>query len=238
MNPTTRLLHRTVRGQVPMVTLSILAAAVAIGLAPSAAEWLQYQRDAVESGQVWRIVTCHLTHWSLDHFLWDAAALVVLGFFCERERRSRTLACIAVSAVLIPLAVWAVLPDMPTYRGLSGIDSALFVLLAVLLIRDSLRGRDWHRILIYSLVVAGFLGKIGFELVTGTTLFVDSRGSEMVPVALAHIVGAAVGVACGVAQTSDPNENASPVEPVAEPPLDRQDDQCSREGKLHPAQPC
>jgi rhomboid family GlyGly-CTERM serine protease len=180
------------------MTLAIFAAAVAIGLAPSAAEWLQYDRDAVESGQVWRIVTCHLTHWSLDHFLWDAAALVALGSCCERESRSRTLACIAASAVLIPLVVWAVLPDMPTYRGLSGIDSALFVLLAVLLIRDSLTERDWHRILVYSLVVAGFLGKIGFELVTSTTLFVDSRGSEMVPVALAHIVGAAVGVACGV----------------------------------------
>jgi hypothetical protein len=42
-----------------------------------------------------------------------------------------------------------------------------------------------------ALVVAGFTGKIAFELVTGAALFVDS--SSFVPVPLAHAVGGACG---------------------------------------------
>jgi hypothetical protein len=44
--------------------------------------------------------------------------------------------------------------------------------------------------------VAGFVGKVVFELATGATLFADS--SAFVPVPLAHVVGGACGwVAAG-----------------------------------------
>ena len=57
----------------PLVTLLLSAAVGAAWLLPSAATGLQYDRAALAAGQGWRIFTCHWTHFSLDHLLWDLA---------------------------------------------------------------------------------------------------------------------------------------------------------------------
>jgi len=189
---------KSAAGHLPGVSLALAAAACLIMAVPSLVDLLQYERSAVFAGQWWRVATCHLTHCSLDHLFWDVVALLVLGFVIERDNRRRMLACIGLSAVSIPLAVMFFMPELSTYRGLSGIDSALFMLLAVIMLGDSLRRRDWGWTAICTTVMAGFVGKTMFEFATGTTVFVDSAAAEMLPVPLAHVIGAGVGVLCGV----------------------------------------
>jgi hypothetical protein len=87
---------------------------------------------------------------------------------------------------------------MATYRGLSGIDSALFALLAVRVGRQSLSEKDWLKLSIAGIIAGGFAAKVGFEFVTGATLFVDSTAAGMTPVPLAHVVGGLVGIVCGL----------------------------------------
>jgi hypothetical protein len=48
--------------------------------------------------------------------------------------------------------------------------------------------------------LSGFALKIGFELVTGRTVFVTAMGANIVGVPLAHLVGAAVGAASSQAR--------------------------------------
>jgi rhomboid family GlyGly-CTERM serine protease len=182
----------------PGVTLVLVAAACLVMAFPWLADRLQYDRSAVVEGELWRIATCHLTHWSLDHLFWDVTALGFLGFVVEQDRRRRLLTCIGLSAVLIPLVVFACMPELSTYRGLSGIDSAVFMLLATALLGDSWDQRDWGWMLVCTAVMGGFVAKTGFEYVTGTTLFVDASAAEMLPVPLAHVIGAGVGLLCGV----------------------------------------
>jgi rhomboid family GlyGly-CTERM serine protease len=148
---------------------------------------LELDRAAVARGEVWRLLTCHWTHWTPDHLLWDSLAFLVLAFLCEaRVGRGRLLAAVAGSALAVSAAVWF-LPEIETYRGLSGIDSALFVLLAVSLMRERpLAG----------LALAAFLGKSAWEVATGSTLFVDA--ASFVPVPLAHLVGGAWGMIVGI----------------------------------------
>lgn len=150
---------------------------------------LELDRAAVARGEVSRLLTGHWTHWTLDHLLWDALAFVVLAVLCEtRVSRGRLLLAILGSAFAVSAAVWLALPEIDRYRGLSGIDSALFVLLAVSLIRERpLAG----------LALAGFLGKAAWEAATGATLFVAA--GPFVPVPLAHLVGGAWGGIVGVA---------------------------------------
>jgi hypothetical protein len=93
----------------------------------------------------------------------------------------------------ISIAVLFLLPEMGIYRGLSGLDSAFFSLLAVTILRQKLSERNWLWVGIVGLVFLGFLGKTAYELATGLTLFVDSHAAGMVPVPLAHVAGAAVG---------------------------------------------
>ena len=64
---------------------------------------------------------------------------MALGLVSERLDPRRTRACLAISALVIPLAMVVFTPELDTYRGLSGLTSALFGLLAVTLLRDQLR---------------------------------------------------------------------------------------------------
>jgi rhomboid family GlyGly-CTERM serine protease len=174
-----------------LAALLLSAPALAFVLAPEAADWFEYERTAIAAGESWRVITCHWTHWSLDHLGWDLAAFSVLVLIGWRANAKRLLLALALSAVLIPLAVWVVLPGMNGYRGLSGIDSALFTLVAVTVLQEEIMAGRRGMAIAIALVVTGFVGKIVFELITGAALFADSAG--FVPVPLAHVVGGACG---------------------------------------------
>jgi len=155
---------------------------------------LQYDRVAIAGGQWWRVFTCHFVHWSADHALWDFTAFVILLAMCLGRDVRRTILTIALSSLAIPVALLALLPSMQTYRGLSGIDSALFGLAWMLILRRLNHGRIgmW-------MLGAAFLAKLIFETITGSSIFVDSAAAQFVPVPLAHLVGFAIGLFCGIA---------------------------------------
>ena len=171
--------------RLPCASLLLGALAAVIYAFPALTEALQYDRSAVLRGELWRIVTCHWTHWSLDHLLWDLAVFVGLGAACELMNRPRYVASLAAATVLVPVAIATFLPNIEIYRGLSGLDSTLFALLVVLNLDK--------RLSLGVFFFVGFLVKTAYELATGGTVFVSSSpGIDSVP--LAHAVGAAVGI--------------------------------------------
>ncbi|MFQ5804118.1 MAG: rhombosortase [Candidatus Methylomirabilales bacterium] len=190
-------LHTAAR-RLPRASPLCAAAAVVVYALPSVTAKLQYDRLAIAAGEIWRMLSCHWTHASSDHLFWDVLTFLVLGTLCERMSRMRFCACVLASTVLIPVALWITIPHLETYRGLSGIDSALYVLLAVTLLKDEVHGRQWRWVMALSGVLLLFIGKVGYEVATGGTIFVDSRAAYMVPVPLAHCVGAAVGMIVGL----------------------------------------
>lgn len=194
---THRIADDTPAWRLPGISLILVAAAVAAMPFEAINSRLQYDRAAVGDGQIWRLLTCQLTHWSWDHLFWDAAALLLLGWVLERENRRSLLICLGLSVVLIPVVVHFALADLAAYRGLSGIDSAIFVLLAVTLFRKCRAERDRLRTWACAAMLVGFTAKIAFELVAGTALFVDAEASQMIPVPLAHVVGGILGAVCG-----------------------------------------
>jgi len=169
------------------ITLALTLSALLVQASPSLQSALQFDRHAITAGEVWRIVTGHFTHWSFKHFLWDLAVFVALGAACERLNRSKMIWTIASS---IPMISLFAAPQQGTYRGLSGIDSALFVLLAVMTHQNHPR--------VIFLLLAGFVLRSCYELATGHTIFVDNTASGFVPVPLAHIIGGACGMVVGL----------------------------------------
>ncbi len=166
---------------------------MAIILIPGAADLLQYDREAIAAGQVWRVVTGHLTHWDQNQLLWDLTMFVALGAIVEpRSRKRFTLLCL-VSAISISGGLWWRHPELATYRGLSGLDTALFVYMATELLLSAWRDRRLTPGLVSAALLIGFLAKLGYEIFTGQTLFVDSAASGFAVVTLAHSVGALVG---------------------------------------------
>ena len=183
---------------VPCASLLLSVPAVIIYVIPSLGESLQFERAAVDGGEWWRLVTCHWTHWSLDHLLWDTVVFAMLGAACERTSRARFFGCVAGSALFCSLAVWLFLPDLETYRGLSGIDSALFAFVGLSLLRQAITEGRWGGIVAAGTLLIAFVGKTTFEVIAGTTLFVDSAASATVSVPLAHVAGAAFGAALAI----------------------------------------
>jgi len=160
---------------------------------PEATGLLEYDRQAIATGEIWRLVTSHWTHWSADHLALDLAAFALLALLCWRFDPWRLATTLGLAAPLIPLVLWIAHPEMARYRGLSGIDSALFALLAVLLLRKVIHERRVVLGWVVGLAVVAFAAKIGIEAATGAAVFVSSEG--FVPMPLAHAVGAACGTA-------------------------------------------
>lgn len=176
----------------PRTTLLITLAALAAWLIPGASSFLQYDRAAITGGQLWRLVTGHLTHWSAEQLFWDAAVFAALGTICERRDRASFLRCLVLATAAITGVVWAARPDMNLYRGISGIDSALFALLGLCLFAERLRERRWAGAAALALLGLGFFAKVAYEQWSGATLFV-SHQTTMTPLAAAHLAGGAAG---------------------------------------------
>jgi rhomboid family GlyGly-CTERM serine protease len=195
----------------PLWTAGMALAAVLVYASGEAVqEVLQYDRGAMAGGALWRLLSQHWTHWSADHLIWDVVVFVALGAVCELRNRRRFLSGVGSAAVAISVGLMLLSPSLLTCRGLSGIDSALFALLAA----DWLRQGGGRRLLGIAAVVL-FLGKCTFEHVTGTALFVDAAATATVPVPLAHWIGFACGVACAWSRDASPSQATVAVEQLA-----------------------
>ena len=180
---------------IPLYSVSFALLAVIAYVIPGAVTQLGYDRSVPY--EIWRALTCHWAHWNFDHFIWSAGTFIVLAVMCEKEDRKQFLICLLLSALMIPAVLWFLMPGLNTYGGLSGIDSALFVLIAITLLREKAKAREWKWVACGSLLLIGFFTKIGFEFLTNETVFAKDVGA-MTPVPLAHIVGGAVGAAIGL----------------------------------------
>ena len=181
----------------PCASRFFAAAAVVVFQWPGHGAHHQYDRAAIAAGEVWRLVSGHWVHYSLDHVFWDVIAFAALGVACERTSRARFLVCLVASALAISVAVWLMLPEIQVYRGLSGIDSALFTFLAASMWNDGCRSERPGLQAIAMACVSAFLLKVAFELITGRTVFVKEMDPQAVGVPLAHIVGAGCGLLVG-----------------------------------------
>lgn len=90
------------------------------------------------------------------------------------------------------------MPQLLWYRGLSGLDSALFALLLTTLTGEEIHAKRWTWVVGLAVFAVAFVAKVGYEWMTGLTLFVGSFSSSVVPIPLVHVVGAAVGLGIGL----------------------------------------
>ncbi|MEX2171388.1 MAG: rhombosortase [Pirellulales bacterium] len=175
------------------VTLAVVLLAVVIAYVPSAAEMFQFNRAAIAAGETWRLATGHLTHWNAEHLQWDLLMFVVLGTVCEMRNPRQMRRCVVAAAGVVSVLVFCVFTDIDTYRGLSGIDTALFTLLAIELMRDARRQRSGMSAFVTGGLLLGFVAKTAYEAVTGQAMFVEQQSAGFELLVWDHIVAAVVG---------------------------------------------
>jgi GlpG protein len=146
--------------------------------------------DDIMHGEVWRLVTPIFMHFGLVHLLFNMWALAFLGSMIEFRRGTRTLALLVlISAVVSNLGeyLWEVnsLGHAQFFGGMSGVAYALFGYIWMKGENEPEQGMILHpstvQFMLFWLVVC-MLGMIGNVANA------------------AHVVGAVVGIACGLAR--------------------------------------
>lgn len=124
-------------GAPPNATLAACAACILLALAPDVAgALLAYDRQAIANGELWRLWTAHLVHFSFAQAVADAAVLLACGALAEQAIGSRRMAGLLLCAApLVSAGLFALAPSMAEYRGASALATACAVLAAALLWR-------------------------------------------------------------------------------------------------------
>jgi rhomboid family GlyGly-CTERM serine protease len=180
------------RRDLPWITFAVAASAATVFALPAAAPLLESDRHAVlAGGELWRLFSGHLAHWSTPHLAPDLGALLLLGWVAEtRDRRRLGLLLIAAATVISVVLLRD--PTWSTYRGLSGLDAALYVYVAVTVWREGAGKRRPTRALAIALLAA-FVVKLIVEGLSGAALFMPPGDARTVVVS-AHVSGALVGL--------------------------------------------
>jgi rhomboid family GlyGly-CTERM serine protease len=170
------------RAQTPALCIIILAAIAYCS--PLLTELLVYDRQAILSGEVWRIVTAPLVHFSASHFFWNALVFAAAGFAITAERYRGFVTVCILAAVLPGVLSLLTLPELERYGGLSGLATgaaAYFCLCSALTKRK--QRFIWVAILIC------MAAKIAVEAATSSLVFVQAGNEPFRVLPLAHIAG-------------------------------------------------
>ena len=171
------------RGLLRVWRLPLLLAALLLALQETGLrDALEYRRDAVLHGQLWRLLTGNLVHLGWVHLLRDLAGLFLIwGLFAPRLGERTGLALILVCAMAVGLGLLAFSPQIAWYVGISGVLFGLFCAGALL---------EWRERPLYAgALLLGMAAVIGWTLHAGA-LPGETRdlGGAVVP--QAHLYGA------------------------------------------------
>jgi len=180
--------------RIPWVTASIVALTLALWSAPAAVrELCLYDRVAVLRGEVWRLWSGHLVHFSLSHLGWNLLVVGLAGAWIERAAfRARSWFAVAAPPA-ISLALLVFDPALRFYGGLSGAATATVAFACV---------SEWRRRpatgALWCAALAAVAMKIAWEYHSGKSAFSHFEGADVRNVPLSHLAGLFIGAAIGL----------------------------------------
>lgn len=176
----------------PLVKRHILPITIAfivtfIGLFGSDVQlWLRFDRNAILSGEVWRLFTGHLAHLSWPHLGMNLLGLaLVWGLFDRYLPTKRWLHVMLFAGFGISLLLLVVDSHLLYYVGLSGVLHAMFIAGCLYEMRT---GR-WDSKLLLMLIIAKLLWEQWYGPLPGSEK--TAGGSVVVD---AHLFGALMGL--------------------------------------------
>ena len=174
--------------QIPIVTYIVVGLSVLVYLLPVGA-LLAYDRNAILSGEWWRMITGHWVHFSPQHFLYDTAAFGIAGWMIEK-RGHRNFGGLCVFAPFVISATMLLCnPQLQICGGLSGLATAAVVFLALNGLEEPGVWR-WICAAALTLCIAKLIG----EEMTGR-FFVLHLPTGFAPVPSNHLAGALTALA-------------------------------------------
>lgn len=99
----------------------------------SAAELMMYQRFDIQAGQVWRLLTAHWVHLSLQHLLLNLTSLALVWWlFRDTMAGSTGYLLTGFISLGVTLSLFVIHPNIAWYNGFSGVLHGFLVAGALL----------------------------------------------------------------------------------------------------------
>jgi rhomboid family GlyGly-CTERM serine protease len=166
------------------IGIAIIVTVIAL-IGSEASQWLRYDRIAIQDGQLWRIITAHLTHLGWSHLAMNLAGLALIwAIFGNQISTGRWLVIFLLGAIGTSVLLYIFNPQLRWYVGLSGVLHTLFIAGCL----ADLKHRRWDSRILLALVIA----KLVYEQAWGPMPGSESTAGGKVIVD-AHLYGAIFG---------------------------------------------
>lgn len=151
------------------LTMVIVALAILTYSIPGASALLIYERQAIHAGELWRLFTAPLVHFSTSHLVWNLLVFAPAGIAVSAAG-FRRLWLVCIYAALVPGVVFFLaMPQLERYGGLSGLATATAVYFCLgMACRAENNKYLWLLILLFISI------KITLEALTGTPIFAQT----------------------------------------------------------------
>ncbi len=95
---------------------------------PLSSHWLMYDRELIESGQVWRLFSAHFVHLSTTHMLGNAMGVVLFGYISGKYLNNLLGFMLVIWCVcVVGLGLYGYAGYLQRYVGLSGVLHGLLL---------------------------------------------------------------------------------------------------------------
>jgi rhomboid family GlyGly-CTERM serine protease len=107
----------------------LLATIVLLGLAePISSQWLMFDRDAINEGQIWRLFSAHFVHLSPAHLLGNSLGVVLLAYIAGRSLNNLIgILLLAWCVLVVGIGLYGYAVYLERYVGLSGVLHGLLL---------------------------------------------------------------------------------------------------------------
>lgn len=160
---------------------------------------MQWEHDAIISGQWWRIVTGNFAHTNIYHLTMNLLGLWIICFIFRTHLKVKSFCCILLCLSTL-IGISLLFTSIDIYVGLSGVLHGIFAYYALVEYRQGNKSSIW--------LVIGVVVKVLWEQVFGSQT--GSEGLIGASVATsAHLCGVIGGLALGFFDINHLNKRTS-----------------------------
>lgn len=189
--------------RLPLVSVAVVLASVAASQVPGLGDLLLYDRVAIQQGELWRLLSGHLVHFTTSHLLMDGVVFAIAGALIERQRGAQVALLYLAMALVIGIGLWVLEPGLARFGGLSGLGYGALCYWAM----NAADGRSRFTVL-PALMLIGLLLKISIDFRWPSALPSLMGPQPFVAVPLSHLIGVLTAIALYVTTTKENHNEA------------------------------
>ncbi|MBI3771218.1 MAG: rhombosortase [Gammaproteobacteria bacterium] len=186
---TPQSLRQSLSRHILPLAMAIISIAIALG-GDAAKVALQYQAQAIQNGEWWRLITGNFVHLGFGHLVMNLLGLALIWSLLRESFSILAWIIITITSTLaVSFGLLLLSPEIHWYVGLSGLLHGIFVAGLV----GGLRRGDWREATLLAAVALKLIWEQYFGPLPGSAEMADGP-----VVTVAHLYGAMGGLIAGL----------------------------------------